>query len=112
MLKLVLPQGYSFQAGDYGRQYTFKIYTEDDAPFDATGYGLPAVKVFDRDGSGIVTVAGSWTAQNQGAGAFSFAQPAGSVLSATGPCYLEVQMEKSGALVSTERRRITVFPSP
>ena len=69
MLKLVLLQGYTFGSGDYGRQHAFKIYDETDAPFDATAYGLPAVRVFDTAGS-VETGTGRWTAQGQETGMF------------------------------------------
>ncbi|AIC16938.1 hypothetical protein [Nitrososphaera viennensis] len=111
MLKLVLTQGYTFAANDYGRPYAFRIYNEDDTPFDATTYGLPTIKVFGISGNAAIQpLAGSWTAQNQGAGAFSFAQS--NCLTASGPHYIEVQLEKPGVATSTGRRRITVTPSP
>jgi hypothetical protein len=52
-------------------------------------------------------VTGSWTTQGQGAGAFSFTQT--NHLAVPGPHYLEVQLEKPGVLISTERRKITVM---
>ena len=105
MLKLVLLQGYTFGAGDYGRQHAFKIYDESDAPFDATAYGLPVVRVFDTAGS-VVTVTGSWTTQGQGAGTFSFTQASHPAV--PGPYYIAVQLEKPGSIVTTERRRLAV----
>jgi hypothetical protein len=108
MLKLVLTQGYTFAANDYGRPHAFKIYNEDDTPLDASAYNAPSVNVFDRDGSIVLSTAGSWTAQNQGTGTFSFTES--NRLTAPGPHYLEVQLDRIGALVSTEKRRITVTP--
>lgn len=108
MLKLVLTQGYTFAANDYGRPHPFKIYNEDDTPFDAGTYNAPSLNVFDQNGSIILSLTGSWTAQNQGTGSLSFTES--NRLTAAGPHYLEVQLDKIGALVSTERRRITVVP--
>lgn len=108
MLKLVLTQGYTFAADDYGRSHGFRIYNEDDTPFDASTYNAPSVNVFDQNGHITLSITGSWTAQNQGIGAFSFTES--SRLAVQGPHYLEVQLDKIGVLVSTERRRITVTP--
>lgn len=111
MLKLVLTQGYTFATNDYGRTYAFKIYNEDDTPFDATTYDLPTINVFALAGNAVIQpLAGSWTAQNQGTGTFSFAQS--NCLTVSGPYYIEVQLEKPGVVTSTERRKITVTPSP
>ncbi|MEM2141323.1 MAG: hypothetical protein QXJ74_07750 [Nitrososphaera sp.] len=111
MLKLVLTQGYVFNTGDYGRAHQFKIFDEGEAAFDATSYSLPIVKVSDPDGNTVISpLTGAWTAQNQGAGTFAFTRE--NHLGSAGPHYIEVQLEKSGTVTSTERRRITVLASP
>lgn len=111
MLKLILTQGYAFNANDHGRTHQFKIFDESDVAFDATSYNPPLIQVFDPQGNAVIQpVAGAWTVQNQGTGTFAFApenHPTGA-----GPHYIEVQLEKAGAVVNTERRRIAVFASP
>jgi hypothetical protein len=108
MLKLVMTQGYTFAANDYGRVHAFKIYNEDDTPFDVSTYNAPSINVFDQNGSIILSITGSWTVQNQGTGTFAFTES--NRLTAPGPHYLEVQLDKISTIVSTERRRITVTP--
>lgn len=112
MLKLILPQGSLFTAFDYGRTFTFKLYLEDSTTFDATGY-TPYIRFFDEDAEDIVQeIQGIWTSQNQGVGTFAFSSSkrltAFSGNSGTA-YYMKVLLEKSGTVISTERRKITIF---
>lgn len=111
MLKLILAQGYGFRTGDYGRTYTFNIYDENNVAFDGSTYNLPIIKVFDHASNSVVEpVTGSWTTQASGIGTFAFSPI--NHLTRAGPHYLEVQLEKPGTLISTERKKIAVFASP
>lgn len=111
MLKLILLQGYGFNTKDRGRQHAFKIYDENDAAFDASTYSAPVIKIFDYDGKPAVgPVTGSWTSQASGIGAFAFSPD--NHLTMAGPHYVEVQLEKPGTMISTERKKIAVFASP
>lgn len=111
MLKLVLPNGYGFNTNDFGRTYAFGVFDENDVAFDASTYSAPVIKIFDYWGkSSIEPVTGSWTTQASGVGAFAFSPT--NHLTAAGPHYIEVQLEKPGAIVSTERKKIAVFASP
>lgn len=111
MLKLILPQGYAFNTKDHGRSYEFRIYDESDAAFDASAYGAPVIKIFDYGGRSLVEpVTGSWNAQSSGIGSFGFSPT--NHLTTAGPHYIEVQLEKPGAVISTERKKIAVLASP
>lgn len=111
MLKLVLPNGYGFNTNDYGRSYTFKIFDENDAAFDASTYNAPMIKVFDYWGkSSVEPVTGSWTTQSSGIGSFAFSQI--NHLARAGPHYIAVHLEKADTIISTERKKIAVFASP
>lgn len=111
MLKLVLPNGYGFNTGDFGRSYAFEIYDENDAAFDASAYGAPVINVFDYWGRlPVQPVTGSWTVQSSGIGTFAFSPT--NQLTMAGPHYIEVQLEKPGTVISTERKKIAVFASP
>lgn len=111
MLKMILPQGYNFPANDYNRLHVLKIYNEDDTPFDASGFTSPMIKIFDDAGTMLIaSVTGSWTSQASGNGTFSFSPT--SRLTKPGSYFLETQLEKTDAIISTERRRIVVLASP
>lgn len=111
MLKLILMQGYGFFTNDHGRSHTFKVYDESDVAFDATTYNAPIVKVFDYFGkAAIEPVTGSWTTQASGIGTFAFSPT--NHLTRAGPHYIEVQLEKPGTVISTERKKVAVFASP
>ena len=108
MLRLILTQGYAFNTNDHNRVYSFKVYNEDDSPFDASGYDAPIVEVFNDLGSSeLLPITGSWTTQGLGVGTFSFTST--NNLSRIGSYYIMVQLVKPGTVIGTERRRITVF---
>lgn len=113
MLKLVLPDGYQFNAYDYGVATTFKIYNRDETVFDATNY-TPQVQFLDPYGTRVLTVTGAWTTQNQGIGTFAFT--ATNLLTvATGAGHkiygIQVQLEKAGVVLTTESKQIVVIAS-
>ena len=108
MLKLILTQGYAFNTNDHNRVYSFKVYNEDDSPFDASGYDAPIIEVFNDVGCLVLLpITGIWTTQASGVGSFTFAST--NYLRLIGSHYIMVQLVKPGTIVGTERRRITVF---
>jgi hypothetical protein len=109
MLKLLLTEGYAFPAFDYGRTVNFKIYTEDDTPFDGSTYTAYA-RLFNEVGGEVIDEIQTAQVNSSGVGSFAFTPTKHP--SATGPHYLEVQLEKSGQRISTERRRVIITLSP
>ncbi len=111
VLKLVLAEGSRFATKDYGRSQAFRIFNEDDTAFNATTYNSPVVNVFDELGILVIqSISGSWTNQASGIGTFSFSSA--NHITVSGLYYLEVQLEKAGNVLSTERRKIVAMPSP
>ena len=120
-LKLLIPGEKIFKSYDYGTTTTFKIYSEDagsgETAFDASTY-TGYVKIFAADSptAELVTeISPSWTTQSSGIGTFAFTSTNNLNFSTSGEhdsVYVEVQLEKSGTIISTERVRITVLGSP
>lgn len=118
-LKLVVPGEKVFHTYDYGTTHTFKIYTEDvgsgEAAFNATGY-TSYVKFFNEAAGELITeISPSWTTQASGIGTFAFTSTNNlntTTADSHDTIYMEVQLEKAGTIISTERIRITVTGSP
>jgi hypothetical protein len=118
-LKLVVPGEKIFHTYDYGTAHTFKVYTEDagsgESAFNATGY-TGYVKFFNDEAGELVTeLSPSWTTQSSGIGTFQFSSTNNLNMSTADikdTIYMEVQLEKSGTIISTNRVRITVTGSP
>ena len=120
---------------DFGSDINFKIYNEPDpflgtyTAFDASTYTKAVLKSFKRHGDRAfffrdveraITVTGqlaqvigdvdvTWDTQASGIGHFAYT----SQLRPTIPGYLwlEVELQKTGAQVSTELRRVYINPS-
>ena len=89
---------YNFNTYDYGTTTTFRLYGLDGSVFDASNY-TGYVKIFTSAGQEIVTeLSPSWTTQNQGVGTFAFTST--NTVSQSGRYLLEVQLEKSGTILS------------
>ncbi len=118
-LKLIVPGEKIFRTYDYGTATTFKIYTEDagsgEVAFNATSY-TGYVRFFnDVTGELVTEISPSWTTQSSGIGTFQFSSTNNLNVTTAGShadLYMEVQLEKSGVILSTERVRITVVGSP
>ena len=118
-LKLIVPGEKIFRTYDYGTATTFKIYTEDagsgESAFNATSY-TAYVKFFNEETGELVSeISPSWTSQSTGVGTFQFSSTNNLVTTTAGgydTVYMEVQLEKSGTIISTDRVRITVVGSP
>ena len=118
-LKLVVPGEKIFRTYDYGTAHTFKIYTEDagsgETAFNASAY-TGYVKFFNEETGELVSeLSPSWTSQSTGVGTFQFSSTNNLNTTTAGgydTVYMEVQLEKSGTIISTERVRITVVGSP
>ena len=113
---------------DYGETIAFKLYNEDLTAFNASTY-TGVLKTFKRHGDrafffrdveralsvvgtlaqivGDITV--SWTDQANGEGTFAYTES----LRPTVPGYmwLEVQLTKSGAQISSDLVRVYIQPS-
>lgn len=102
---------YQFETDDYGTNVTFRLYDPDQAVFDASSY-TGYVKVFDNDGSEVVTeISPSWTSQATGVGTFAFTST--NKISTEGSYNVEVQLEKSGTILSFRAiNQISVSKSP
>ena len=127
MLQLTLDQ-WEFARYDFGRDVVFKLYDEVDTPFDATGF-TGIIKCFKRHGdraffyrdvAKALTVVGTvaqiigditvtWTTQNIGEGTFKFTSTERP--SIQGVLWIELQLQKSGAQISSELIRTFVHPS-
>lgn len=118
-LLLILPDGEMFRTYDYGTAIPFAIFTNDkgsgEQPFNATGY-TGYVKFFNEETGELVSeLSPSWTSQSTGVGTFQFSSTNNLNTTTAGgydTVYMEVQLEKSGTIISTERVRITVVGSP
>ena len=118
-LRLLVPGNKIFKTYDYGTSHTFKIYSEDagsgETAFDASTY-TGYVKFFNESTGELVTeISPSWTTQSSGIGTFAFTSTNNLNVTTAGSydtIYMEVQLEKSGTIISTERVRITVVGSP
>lgn len=127
-LKLVLDT-YRISMFDYGNDVNFKLYDEDLNAFDASTYTTAVVKTFKRPGDRALffrdvakaitlirnvaqivedrTV--TWTTQASGEGKFTYSQSQRPAVA--GYSWIQVQLEKSGAKLSSELVRIFVEPS-
>lgn len=120
-LRLIIPGSKIFKTFDYGTSHTFKIYNEDagsgETAFDASSY-TGYVKIFASDSptAELVTeISPSWTTQSSGIGTFAFTSTNNLNFTTSGmhdSVYVEVQLEKAGTILSTERCKITVVGSP
>ena len=118
-LKLIVPGEKIFRTYDYGTAHTFKIYTEDagsgEVAFNASTY-TGYVKFFNSATGELITeLSPSWTTQASGIGTFQFSSTNNlNVTTADShtDLYMEMQLEKSGVILSTERVRVTVIGSP
>lgn len=129
MLRLILVNTQKLARYDYGNSIAFKLYNEDLTAFDASSYTSAVVKTFKRHGdrafffrdveralSVVGTIAQivgdidvTWTDQSSGEGTFSYTDSARP--SVTGIHWIEVQLKKSGAQLSSDLVRIYVQPS-
>lgn len=128
MLRMVLVNTSRLARYDYGNTIAFKLYNEDLTPFNATGYTgvLKSYKrhgdraFFFRDVERALSVVGTlaqvignidvtWTSQSTGEGTFAYT----STLRPTIPGYLwlEVELTKSGAQLSSDLVRVYIQPS-
>lgn len=98
MLQLVLDQ-YSAGAYDYGRAINFKIYSEDNTQFNATGYTAKVILLNADYVQAINTITPTWTAQNTGQGYFKFTSTDRPMRA--GIYLVELQLEKTGEQIST-----------
>lgn len=109
LLKLTLSQ-VDFGTYDFGRNVTFKTYSEADAAFDATNY-TGKIKVFDKNGTQVISdLSVSWTTQSSGVGTFAFTstlKPA-----SWGFHFIELQLTKGGEQISTKPVRVMFRSSP
>lgn len=118
-LKLLVPGEKILRTYDYGTATTFKIYTEDagsgETAFNATSY-TGYVKFFNESTGELITeISPSWTTQSSGIGTFQFSSTNNLNLTTADTrdtVYIEVQLEKTGVILSTERVRLTVMGSP
>ena len=113
---------------DFGNQIDFKLYNEDLTAFDASGY-TGVLKTFKRHGDRAfffrdveraLTVVGTlaqvigdiditWDTQASGLGHFSYTSDKRP--SITGYMWLEVQLVKSGAQLSSDLVKVYIQPS-
>lgn len=126
-LRLALDQ-YEFPRLDYGYNVGFRIYDEDEAAFDASGFTGTAKFYkrhsdkfhFFRDTARAVSTLGevstiindisvTWDTQASGIGHFAFTST--SRPSITGYMHVEIQLTTSTAKRSTELIRVFVTPS-
>lgn len=114
MLHLILPNGYSFPSNDYGRTHSFKIFNEDETAFNATSYNAPIIHIIDQYADLLLELTGAWTTQASGIGSFAFTNTS-KLSEASGRGFknleIQVQLEKSGEVTTTEGRSIFVIDS-
>jgi hypothetical protein len=118
-LRLIVLGEKRFNTFDYGTAHTFKLYTVDagsgEVAFNATSY-TGYVKFFNEAGGELITeLSPSWTTQSSGIGTFQFTGTNNLNTTTAGShdtIYVEVQLEKSGVLLSSNRVPITVTASP
>jgi hypothetical protein len=102
---------YNYSTNDYGTTTTFKLYGLDSSAFDASTY-TGYVKVFNSAGMEVVTeISPSWTTQASGIGTFAFTST--NKIGASGRYRVEVQLEKSGTILTFKAiNSIAVSESP
>lgn len=132
-LKLVLDQ-YVQNQFDFDRPINFRIYDEDEQPFDTSTYTKAVAKTFMdtralfvggwrnvATGFGYIHPEGTvsqlvsdipvtWTDPANGQGSFAYTQTTRP--SRAGIQYIEIELSKPNEQTSTERTRLTVRPSP
>ena len=109
MLQLTLSQ-YEFGSYDFGRNVTFKGYTETGGVFDATGY-TGKIKVSDVNGSQIINdLSITFTSQSTTTGTFAFTSTLRPY--SVGYYWLELELTKAGEQISTKPTRIRIRASP
>ncbi len=99
---------YDFPAFDYGRNITFRIYDEKNTAFDASTYTAKVKFLNDSFVQVLNDIAPSWTSQSTGTFAFTNTN----YPSIEGYHYIEIQLEKSGSIVSAKSKRVYVSKSP
>ncbi len=114
---------------DYGNDIAFKLYNEDLTAFDASSYTGAVLKSFMRHGDSaflfrdveralsvvgklaqiIPNITVSWTTQASGEGTFAYTSSNRPTIE--GIMWLEVELTKSGAQLSTDLVKVYVQAS-
>lgn len=129
MLKAILVNTDSLARYDFGETIAFKLYNQDDSVFNASTFTGAVVKTFKRHGdrafffrdvAKALTVQGqiaqvindiniSWTSQATGEGTFAYTANDRPTIS--GHMWIEFQVTKTGAQISSDLIRIYIQPS-
>lgn len=129
MLRLLIVNTSRLARYDFGNDIAFKLYNEDLTAFDASTYTTAVVKSFKRHGdrafffrdveralSVVGTLAQvignidvSWTTQASGEGTFAYTSDSRPTI--PGYLWLEVELQKSGAQLSSDLVRVYISPS-
>ena len=128
-MRLVLVNTQKLSRYDYGNTISFKLYNDDLTAFDASSYTTAVVKSYKRHGDRAffyrdveraLSVVGTlaqvipditinWTTQASGEG--NFAYTSNSRPTIPGTLWLEVELKKSGAQLSSDLVKVYIQPS-
>jgi len=129
MLRMILVNTSQLSRYDFGNQIDFKLYNPDLTAFDASTFTTSVVKSYKRHGDRAfffrdveraLSVVGTlaqvitditviWDTQNIGEGHFSYTSDARPTI--PGYLWLEVELKKTGAQLSSDLVRVFIQPS-
>ncbi len=129
MLRMILVNTSRLARYDFGNQIDFKLYNEDLSAFDASTYTTAVLKTFKRHGDRAfffrdveraLSVVGTlaqvigdiditWDTQASGEGHFSYTSSNRPTI--PGYMWLEVELKKSGAQLSSDLVKVYIQPS-
>ena len=129
MLRMVLVNTQRLARYDYGNNIAFKLYNEDLTAFDASTYTGAVLKSYKRHGDRafffrdveralsvvgtlaqiIPNISVTWTTQASGEGTFAYTSSNRPTIE--GIMWLEVELTKSGAQLSTDLVKVYVQAS-